>query len=300
MTPVGVIAIAVALVSVALAFSFPRRHYPDQHIFLIRHGDKMSKYPKCTAASVGLCYDATAFGNNPPLSPCGHDQSRLLADYLATQGIRAVVSSPFARALHTALPLAEALRLRIKVEPLVSEDRQEADAFRQLNTRTAPELTDRLIQAWDTEYSSPPIATPEGNEEFWDRMDTAAATLVRRFPPSVGNVAVFSHATPVMSLGYGLCGNLFHSLEDYVAWVKPGVAAAGFLHAVRDGSSGLCTALAPANNTIFATAACGLTRHSHKEYTKRPGMYSRPPEGIGSGGRGTYRVRSSAHDDGEA
>eukprot|EP00668_Euglena_longa_P038786 GGOE01049872.1.p1 GENE.GGOE01049872.1~~GGOE01049872.1.p1 ORF type:complete len:322 (-),score=69.18 GGOE01049872.1:109-993(-) len=270
--------VSIALLSTALAFSF-RWGHGDQHIYLIRHGDKMSKYPVCGGATdMGddrLCYNASQFGNNAELSPCGHRQSESLADWLANRAIQAVVSSPYLRALYTALPLAERLDRPIKVEPLVSEDRQAGDAFRQHNRHAGSDILRRVQHRWDMTFSSPPILTPEGDEEYWDRIERAGAVLAFRFPPSVGNVAVFSHATPVLSLGYVLCGALFPSLEAYVQWLQPGIAAAGVMHLVRDSKTGRCKSLDPVDNSVFETLGCGLTRHSLKHYSTRPGMYHR-------------------------
>eukprot|EP00667_Euglena_gracilis_P018842 EG_transcript_20084 len=239
----------------------------------------MSKYPSCDSMAARsddqLCYNGSHFGNNAELSPCGHRQSLALADRLAALNIQAVVSSPYLRALHTALPLAERLGLPIKVEPLVSEDRQAGDAFRTHNRHAARDPLRRLHRLWDTTYSSPPILTPEADEEYWDRIERAGAVLASRFPPATGNVAVFSHATPVLSLGYVLCGSLFGSLEGYVEWLPPGIAAAGVLHVVRDGKSGRCKSLAPVDNTVFSELNCGLTRHSLKRFAARPGQYFR-------------------------
>eukprot|EP00965_Chrysotila_dentata_P223483 6193601-Pleurochrysis_carterae.AAC.2 len=48
------------------------------HIFIVRHGDKMSKYPPCApgvqSSDAHMCYDEERFGNNPELSDCGRRQ----------------------------------------------------------------------------------------------------------------------------------------------------------------------------------------------------------------------------------
>ncbi len=56
-----------------------------------------------------------------PLSELGHAQARAVAAALMREPIDAVFSSPLRRALSSALPLAEALKLEVRIEPRLQE-----------------------------------------------------------------------------------------------------------------------------------------------------------------------------------
>ena len=60
---------------------------------------------------------------DPPLAELGHRQARALADWLATEPIDAIYTSPLRRAVETAVPLAEATGLGT----IVDEDLAEYD-----------------------------------------------------------------------------------------------------------------------------------------------------------------------------
>jgi 2,3-bisphosphoglycerate-dependent phosphoglycerate mutase len=64
---------------------------------------------------------------DPPLSATGHDQARLVADWLALERIDRLYSSPMLRARETAQPLALAQRLEVEIADGVAEyDRHES------------------------------------------------------------------------------------------------------------------------------------------------------------------------------
>lgn len=58
---------------------------------------------------------------DPELSVEGHDQSARLANYLATESIDAIYSSPMKRAMQTAEPLAQTIGLPISIVDDVAE-----------------------------------------------------------------------------------------------------------------------------------------------------------------------------------
>ena len=177
-----------------------------------------------------------------------------------------------------AVPLAESQGLRIRVDESISEDRQSSGPFRMRNTAGSTTEWARVLALWDPEYSAPPIQTPEGHEQYWTRIERAVQALAERIPPASGNAALFTHATPALSLGYGLCRNLFASLQDFVEQQPIGIAACGIVHVVRDGRTGFCKELHPVDNSAFQALECGRTTYSLKRYSARPGKYWRPPE----------------------
>merc|ERR1719265_1420454 len=109
----------------------------EQHIWIVRHGDKYSSYPDCPQGQP-LCYNQTLMGDNPPLTPCGILQANYTAHWLMAQSssagpIRNIVVSPFTRTLQTSLPLAKGSGLKLKVEPLLSEAMQDQGPYRPFN-----------------------------------------------------------------------------------------------------------------------------------------------------------------------
>lgn len=58
---------------------------------------------------------------DPPLSETGHEQARLVAEWLAPEGFAAVYSSPMRRAVETAQPLAERLDLEVAIDAELAE-----------------------------------------------------------------------------------------------------------------------------------------------------------------------------------
>ena len=266
-----------------------------RHVLLIRHGDKMSKYPPCGAAnSKGvenmLCYNEALFGNNPELSACGRAQARLVADRVSQSwNVAQIVSSPFMRTLQTALPLAKMSSMSIQVDPLFSEDRQLSGPFRERNAEASHDAASdasAIAELWNTSFSSPPIPTPEGNEEYWTRVDAASNALLSRVREAVPSsaVALFSHAGPSFSFAFGLCGNdlFLGSLEEFVSsyvMASEGLAPAGIIRATLDVKSGACISLSPPDNTVWKFAGCGKTKPHKKSYDVDPGKYYRPDAG---------------------
>jgi broad specificity phosphatase PhoE len=58
---------------------------------------------------------------DPRLTPLGHTQAEAAAQQLTNQGIQRIIVSPYTRALQTARPVAEALKLPITIDPIVRE-----------------------------------------------------------------------------------------------------------------------------------------------------------------------------------
>ena len=83
---------------------------PGVELLIIRHG-------------LPLRIDDAGGPADPALSEVGHEQARRLASWLRTEPIKAVYTSPMARARQTAAPLASALGL----EPIVDDELAEFD-----------------------------------------------------------------------------------------------------------------------------------------------------------------------------
>jgi probable phosphoglycerate mutase len=98
-------------------------------LLLIRHG-----LPLKVVNNDGLPAD-------PPLSESGHEQARLLAEYLEGEHIDRIYSSPLRRARETALPLAKERNLEIEIEAAITEFDAESESYIPMEElkRTNPE-----------------------------------------------------------------------------------------------------------------------------------------------------------------
>jgi len=254
----------------------------DQHIFIVRHGDKYSSYPPCPSAP--LCFNSSLMGNNPPLTPCGMQQAEETARHLAAASdISHIVSSPFLRTIETALPLAKLLNLSLNVEYLESEARQDDGPFRPFNLELGNEHTKYLLDAqarWDLDYGSFPVPTPEGNREYCSRVKTAAGSLRHRFP--VGNLAVYTHATTSFSLAYGVCygeNGDDAKLQEFVEG-QDAIGPGGVILVIIKAGTGECSISQTQN---IANMSCGATKPYKCPFAHFPAWYWTHSAGVGPG-----------------
>mmetsp|Transcript_84812 Transcript_84812/g.154621 ORF Transcript_84812/g.154621 Transcript_84812/m.154621 type:complete len:336 (+) Transcript_84812:39-1046(+) len=259
-----------------------------QHIYVVRHGDKYSSYPACQAQDDKICYDQKLMGINPPLTPCGISQAAYTADWLLQQwttgagSINNIVVSPFTRTLQTSLPLAKALGKQLNVEYFISEAGQSEGPFREFNINAPGETVKQLEEChnlWNLSYGGPPIKTPENNTLYVERIAKAAEILKERFPPSSGNLAVFTHATPAFSIAYGLCfgdsGN-DQTLKDFVNG-QDAIRPAGVIEVIIE-SDGTCTIQQTRN-----LMQCGETPAYKCDFEDFPAWYWAHKDGKGPG-----------------
>lgn len=260
----------------------------EQNVYIVRHGDKYSSYPKCPAPDGEDCFDEELMGDNPPLTPCGIRQAKHTAEWLQAQktgDIKNIVVSPFARALMTALPFAKAIDNKLKVEHLLSEANQPDDAFRQLNIQNKHEAVNQIMEThaiWDLNYGSVPIKTPENYTLYNARVKTAIKVLKTRFPPSSGNLAIFTHATTSFSLAYGLCYGEDGSdkLEDFVKGQDP-IGPGGVIHVIL-AADGSCKSVKQTQN-VAEEVDCGKTEPFYCSFENFPSWYWSHPKGKGPG-----------------
>jgi len=259
-----------------------------QHVYIIRHGDKYSSYPACPGEKGQPCFDGDLMGDNPPLTECGIKQAEHTAKWLqehskSAGGIQNIVVSPYTRTLQTALPLAAALDKKLKVEYLISEANQPEGPFREYNINapapTVPQLQE-VHEHWDLDYGSLPIATPENNTLYVKRVVQAASVLRKRFPPSSGNLAVYTHATTSFSVAYGLCYGNDAQLMAFVNG-QDAIGPAGVIH-VTLSSSGQCVKVEQTQN-VAETVGCGKTEPFKCQFADYPSWYWSNPLGKGPG-----------------
>jgi len=258
-----------------------------QHVWIVRHGDKYSSYHDCVPEEQGPCHNRTLMGDNAWLTPCGVTQANMRAQLLAdiAPDIKQIVSSPWARALQTALPLAKSLNLKIKVDNFLSEARQPDVANFAFNALADEVTKGQLAEVqdlWDLDYGSFPLQTPEDDSLYLDRVMLAATQLKKRFPPSSGNLAWFTHATTSFSIVYGLCYGEHDSDEMLKQFVsgQDAIGPTGVIHVVRD-MHGQCLSISQTDNRAMEKADCGNTTRFRCNFDDFPSWYW--PSSLGKG-----------------
>lgn len=151
-------------------------------IILIRHGE--NDYVK----------KARMAGRLPGvhLNDRGKAQAQALADKLAAAPIKAIYSSPLERALETAAPLAEALKLEIHIRPgLIETDIGE---WTGLSLKSV-----RRLKVWRTVQAAPSLFRFPGGESFAEtqyRVCREIEAICAEHEPK-DLIACVTHADPI-------------------------------------------------------------------------------------------------------
>jgi len=131
-----------------------------------------------------------------PLTEQGWHQVAALAARLAALPLAAVYASPIRRAMDTAAPIAEQVRLDVRIEPRI----QEYDFGEALSGLTWREIRERepaLIEALlGSEADFPCYPGEEGREPFRQRVRGAMWEIVGRHEADEA-VVVVTHAGPI-------------------------------------------------------------------------------------------------------
>ena len=123
---------------------------------------------------------------DPELSAEGHDQSRKMASYLASEKIDAVYASPLRRARETAQPLIERLGIQYEICEGVAEFDRNSNEYvpiEELRATNDPRWQKMMKGEWDETSDSP--------EVFRDRVISSINELIERHPGE--KVAVVCH-----------------------------------------------------------------------------------------------------------
>ncbi|MET0908433.1 MAG: histidine phosphatase family protein [Ilumatobacteraceae bacterium] len=113
---------------------------------------------------------------DPELSESGLRQAEHLAQYLSSEPIEAVYSSPMQRALQTAAPVASALQLTVAVEPGLAEFDQNSPEYipvEELKAANDPRWIAMMEGTWDSD---------ETDAEFRARTIGAIESIIERHP----------------------------------------------------------------------------------------------------------------------
>jgi broad specificity phosphatase PhoE len=159
-----------------------------RRIFLARHGNRQDFVDSTWRASALMPDD-------PPLSVDGIEQARRLGQRLASEGIVAIVASPFLRTIQTAHHANEALGVPIYLEPGFGEwlstryfpCMPRVAPLEQLRAQYPRLTVDGYTASWAMQY-------PESEQQLLDRAQRTLLSLVDKFE---GPVLVVGHAGSV-------------------------------------------------------------------------------------------------------
>ncbi len=114
---------------------------------------------------------------DPELSTEGHEQSKKMAAYLASESIDAVYASPLRRARETAQPLIEKLGIQFEICEGVAEFDRNSNEYvpiEELRATNDPRWQKLMQGEWDETADSP--------EVFRDRVISSINELIERHP----------------------------------------------------------------------------------------------------------------------
>jgi 2,3-bisphosphoglycerate-dependent phosphoglycerate mutase len=180
-------------------------------VLWIRHGE-----PERIAPGTGVRAD-------PQLTEAGHEQAQRLADWLASERVDAVLSSPLRRALQTAQPIAAAVGVEVETFEGIVEYDVNSDHYiptEELRVTKDERWTAMVEGRWD-EFGA------ELPEIFRARVDEAVTAIVERFPGQ--RVAAVCHGG-VINVALGSVLGISPPL-----WFEPGYSSMSRMLASRGG-----------------------------------------------------------------
>jgi probable phosphoglycerate mutase len=146
---------------------------------------------------------------DPDLDPRGHSQARRLAEFLSSEPIDAIYSSPMARARQTATPLAEKLGIDVVVEPGLAESDRDGTfyaPYEELKASGDPRWRDGMTAAeWSPDH--------EPLEEFHERVMSAIDRVIRHHPGQ--RVVLFCHSGVICRYTSTILGHPWDEIGFY-------------------------------------------------------------------------------------
>lgn len=163
-------------------------------VYLVRHAESLTNARKSKSL-------------NPALTPLGFQQVERLVRRLSAANLAAVYSSPFERCLATALPIAAAGNIRVRLRPELHEcyhlphgQRVESE-LGELDDILKNHSSLELCPDYDGQWVWP--AHDESSDELDGRMRSLADHLKARWGESDAAVVLISHGSPSSRLVHG-------------------------------------------------------------------------------------------------
>ena len=162
---------------------------------------------------------------DPELSDAGHRQARLMAEYLKSEAVDALYTSPMVRAKQTATPLAESLGIvATEIDGVAEYDRHSNEyvPIEELKATNDPRWRDMLNGQW------PP--THESEDVFLTRVIGTIEALVEAHPSQ--KVVVVCHGGVINAyaahvLGLAMSGNRSFFYPNYTSLHRFAAARSG-------------------------------------------------------------------------
>jgi probable phosphoglycerate mutase len=162
---------------------------------------------------------------DPELSDAGHRQARLMAEYLKSEAVDALYTSPMVRAKQTATPLAESLGIvATELDGVAEFDRHSNEyvPIEELKATNDPRWRDMLNGQW------PP--THESEDVFLTRVVGTIEALVEAHPSQ--KVVVVCHGGVINAyaahvLGLAMSGNRSFFYPNYTSLHRFAAARSG-------------------------------------------------------------------------
>jgi broad specificity phosphatase PhoE len=172
--------------------------------------------------------DATPDGRpaDPQLADLGRTQAQRLLEALRHDHVAALYSSPAARALETAAPLAEAMSLPLGIEPGIAE-------FDASDTSYVPveELRAANDPRWQALVRGDLLHAGVDQVDVRNRVVAGVEGMIRRHPGE--RVVLFTHSGTINAY----CGHVLG--QQRAMWFAPDYASVSRIGAARDGRRGV-------------------------------------------------------------
>lgn len=186
-------------------------------LIVVRHGQSMGNLER---RFVGH--------GDAPLTPLGHRQAELTADFLSRYPIERIYSSDLPRAIQTAQPTADRLHLSIFPDRQLREIY--AGAWEGLPYDTLDERYAASYHTWKTDVGH---GHPEGGESVEELSHRIYGEVDRLLREEKGHcIALFTHATPVRLMA---CRWFGYAVEDAAKVPWCGNASISVIHYGEDG-----------------------------------------------------------------
>lgn len=166
---------------------------------------------------------------DPELSPEGERQSELLAEYLSTESLDAIFSSPMRRARQTAAPLSASFSLDVSVIDGIAEYDRHSEWYvpvEELKAANDPRWQELISGQWTAEH--------ETQDEFIERVRSSIEQIIADHPSQ--RVAIVCHGGVINAYIASILG-----LENKRGFFYPNYTSIHRIAAARSGERSVVT-----------------------------------------------------------